>query len=157
MKRNLLVLAGIALVCGLLFIRLLFRQNSAQQDERDWFVQQVRYEFSAVVDSVRMLNKHTGRLWCRVTSGDPKVHREDSLKRYFKEHDMLYLVIEQSGDTVTFLVPFADLVLKEDSVSVSSRNNSIRFFRDDQKVADERLSETLTGFGKPFFLKRKDR
>ena len=139
----------------LLVARLLFKQNSGQTGEREWFARALRYEFSARVDSVRMFNQHTGRLWCRVTSGNPQVHREDSLKPLFKEHDMLYLIFHRSADSIIFIVPNGDLVAKGDSVRVSSQSNSIQFFRDGAPVATDELSNTLTGFGRPFFLKKK--
>jgi hypothetical protein len=156
MKRTLLIVGGIALFCLLLIIRLFFRQNSGMVEEREWFASALRYEFSARVDSVRMFNKHTGRLWCRLTSGDPQVDREDSLKRSFKKHDMLYLIFHRSADSIIFLVPnVGNLVAKGDSVRVSSQKNTIHFFRDGKQVATDQLSNTLTGFGRPFFLKKK--
>ncbi len=153
MKKTLLILGGIGLLCALLVGRLFWKQRDHLETEREWFAKAIRYEFSARVDSVRMLNKHTGRLWCRVTSGNPQQHREDSLKRHFKQHDMLYLIIRQSADTITFLVPYAHLVSVGDSVGVSSENNTIQFFRSDTTVVADPLSETLTGYGRPFFLK----
>src|SRR5688572_137099 len=155
MKKTLLVLGGIGLFCLLLIIRLFFRQDSRMTEERKWFATALRYEFSAKVDSIRMFNEHTGRLWCRVTSGDPQVDREDSLKRHFKEHDKLYLIFHKSADSIIFIIPNGNLVSKGDSVRVSSKNNSIQFFRDNQLVAKDELSNTLTGFGRPFFLKSK--
>ena len=155
MKKTLLIIGGIALLCLLLVVRLFFKQNSGMKEERDWFVSALRYEFSAQVDSVRMFNKHTGRLWCRLISGDPQVHREDSLKRLFQEHDMLYLIFQRSADSIIFLVPNGNLVAKGDSVRVSSQNNTIEFFRDGKRVATDQLSTTLTGYGRPFFLKEK--
>jgi hypothetical protein len=155
MKKTLLILGGIGLLCLLLVVRIFFRQSSVQTDEREWFVKALRYEFSATVDSVRMFNEHTGRLWCRLTAGDPQVDREDSLKRSFKEHDMLYLIFHRSADSIIFNVPNGDLVDKGDSVRVSSQKNTIQFFRDGQQVATDQLSTTLTGYGRPFFLKKK--
>lgn len=117
--------------------------------------QALRYEFSAQVDSVRMLNENTGKLWCQLTSGNPQIHREESLKRLFKEHDMLYLIFHRSTDSIIFLVPNGNLVAKGDSVRVSSEKNTIQFFRDKKQVATDQLSTSLTGFGRPFFLKGK--
>lgn len=148
-----LIVGGIGLVCILLVARLFFRQNNRMTSEREWFVGALRYEFSAQVDSVRMFNPNTGRLWCRITAGDPQVHREDSLKPSFKEHDMLYLIFHRSADSIIFIIPNANLVAKGDSVRVSSRKNTIQFFRDGKQVATDELSNTLTGFGRPFFLK----
>jgi hypothetical protein len=155
MKKTLLILGGIALVLFLLIIRLFSRQHNHMTEEREWFIEGLRYEFSARVDSIWMLNQNTGKLWCRVTSGDPQVHREDSLKRLFKEHDMLYLIFHKSADSIVFLVPNGNLVKQGDSVRVSSRNDNIQFFRDGKEVASDKLSATLTGFSRPFFMKRK--
>jgi hypothetical protein len=155
MKKTLLILGGIVLLCFLLIVRLFFKQHNSMSDEREWFVKGVRYEFSAQVDSVWMLNQNTGKLWCSVTSGDPQSHREDSLKLLFKQHDMLYLIFRHSGDSIVFLVPNGNLVAKGDSVRVSSEKNTIQFFRDGKQVATDQLTKTLTGFGRPFFLKNK--
>lgn len=156
MKKTLLILGGIGLFCLLLIVRNFYRQNNNQKEEREWFVKALRYEFSAEVLRIQMLNEKTGRLWCRLTSGEPQIHREDSLKPMFKDHDMLYLIFEQSADTITFLVPNADLISEGDSLGVSSKNNSIKFYRDGKEVASDQLSNTLTGFGRPFFMKRRD-
>jgi len=155
MKKTLLILGGIGLLCVLLVARLFFRQHSGLETERDWFVKGLRYEFSAEVDSIKMFNKNAGRLWCRVTAGNPQTDREDSLKLLFKEHDMLYLIFRHSGDSITFIAPNAGQVNKGDSVRVSSEKNSIQFFRDGEPVASDKLSQTLTGFTRPFFLKKK--
>jgi hypothetical protein len=155
MGRTLLILGGIGLVCVLLIARLIFKAGNRAEDEREWFAKSLRYEFSAEVDSVSMFNESGGRLLCRLTLGDPQTHREDSLKRSFKEHDMLYLIFIHSGDSITFIHPQAKLIEKGDSVRVSSEKNTIQFFREGEKVASHPLSDILTGFGRPFFLKGK--
>jgi hypothetical protein len=153
MKRRLLSIGVIGLVSMLLVVRLFFRQHSSMTEEREWFVKEVRYEFSAQVDSILMHNENAGRLWCRVTEGNPQSHREDSLKRSFKKHDMLYLIFHHSGDSIIFVIPNGKLVAKGDSVRVSSERDSIQFFRYGKEVASNKLSNTLTGFSRPFFLK----
>ena len=156
MKKTLLILGGIGLMCALLIARLLFKQRSNFIGERAWFAKALRYEFSARVDSVWMYNDHAGRLRCLLTEGDPQIHREDSLKRMFQEHDMLYLIYERSADSIVFILPEnANLIDIGDSVRVSSKENAIRFFRDRKLVASDSLSNALTGFGRPFFMKSK--
>ncbi len=155
MKKAWLIVGGIVMVCALLIARLFFLQKDGFTDEREWFAKAVRYEFSAKVDSVHMFNPHTAKLWCRLTAGDPQVSREDSLKRLFKEYDMLYLIFHRSADSIIFIVPNGSLVAEGDSVRVSSQNNTVQFFREGKQVATESLAATLTGYGRPFFLKRK--
>jgi hypothetical protein len=155
MKKTLLIIGGIAFLCLLLFARLLFLDSEEMTEERKWFAKALRYEFSAQVDSVRMYNPYGGRLWCRLTAGDPQVDREDSLKRLFKTHDILYLIFDRAEDSITFIVPNGNLVVKGDCVRVSSQQNSIQFFRVGKQVATDSLTATLTGFSRPFFLKGK--
>jgi hypothetical protein len=155
MKKTLLIIGGIAFLCLLLFARLLFLDSEEMTEERKWFAKALRYEFSAQVDSVRMYNPYGGRLWCRLTAGDPQVDREDSLKRLFKTHDILYLIFDRAEDSITFIVPNGNLVVKGDCVRVSSQQNSIQFFRAGKQVATDSLTATLTGFSRPFFLKGK--
>jgi hypothetical protein len=155
MKKTLLILGGIGLLFMLLVVRLFFVQHNSMGEEREWFAKALHYEFSAQVDSIRMFNKSTGKLWCRLTSGDPQIHREDSLKRSFKDHDMLYLIFHRSADSIIFIIPNGNFVATGDSVRVSSEKNTIQFFRGKKQVASDQLSNTLTGFGRPFFLKGK--
>ncbi|MCX8491344.1 MAG: hypothetical protein ORN54_09780 [Cyclobacteriaceae bacterium] len=155
MKRTVLILIGIALITLLLFVRLLFNEYNVTVDERKWFVESLRYEFSAQVDSVTMFNENSARLRCLLTVGNPLIEREDSLKRFFKKHDMLYLIFKRSFDSITFVLPnHANYVAKGDSVCVSSRENSIQFFRAGELIVAESLSETLIGYGRPFFIRQ---
>jgi hypothetical protein len=156
MKKTILILGGIALLILLLTVRVFFRQKNGVEDERKWFARSLRYEFSARVDSVRMFNENSGRLRCRLTSGKAQMDREDSLKRLFKQHDMLYLIFKRSADTITFVLPnHAKLVAKGDSVRVSSHENKIQFFRAGKPLVTDSLSEALTGYSRPFFIKKK--
>ncbi len=158
MKRTLLILGGIArFLMLLLLLRALFHQRSSGSDERKWFVKALHYEFSARVDSVLMFNQNSGRLRCLLTTGDPQVDREDSLKRLFKHHDMLCtLIFKRSADSIMFVLPdHASLVAKGDSMRVSSRENRVQFFRAGKPVVTDSLTETLTGFSRPFFMREK--
>src|SRR6185436_11833170 len=143
MKRTVIILACIALLSLILFARLLFKQKSGKTDEREWFVKALGYEFSAQVDCVWMFNANAGRLRCLLTTGDPQIYREDSLKKLFKQHDMLYLIFKRSTDSITFVLPnHANLVSKGDSVRVSSHKNMIQFFRAGKPVFTDSLTET---------------
>lgn len=156
MKKTLFILGAIALLCLLLVVRLFMKQKSGMDEEQEWFVKALRYEFTARVDSVKMINVNNARLWCHITSGNPQPYREDSLKTFFKEHDMLYLIFRHSGDSILFIVPEqGKQIIKGDSVVVSSRQNSIQYFRNGKQFMNGPLTETLTGFGRPFFMKKK--
>ncbi len=156
MKRTIIIFISIALVALLLIVRAVFKQKNGVTDERKWFAKALHYEFSARVDSVLMFNPNAGRLRCFIIVGDPQIHREDSLKRSFKHHDMLFLIFKRSADSITFVLPnHANFVAKGDCVRVISRQNSIQFFRAGKPMFIDSLSNTLTGFSRPFFFSKR--
>lgn len=158
MKRTILIFIGVGLLMLLLIARLIFKQISDDDDERKWFVKELGYEFTARVDTVWIFNANAGRLRCVLTHGDPQIEREDSLKRHFKQHDRLFLIFKRSADSLYFMLPEKiKLVAQGDSVRVSSRENSISFFREGKPLMTDSLTETLIGYSRPFFMKREKR
>lgn len=151
MKKTLLIIGGVALVFILLIVRLFVVERNDVVSEQEWFVKEVAYEFSAEVDSIRLYNSAGGLLRGRITAGVPQTHREDSLKKYFKKHEMMYLVFKRSGDTIRFILPYANRVKKGDSIRISSKENMIRVFREGKEITHEPMSESLTAYqGAPF-------
>lgn len=72
MKRNLLILAAIGFISVLLIVRLVAVHQTRLEAEERWFVQSLGYEFSVEVDSVRKYENNGGRVWARITEGNPK-------------------------------------------------------------------------------------
>lgn len=153
MKKTLLILGGVALVFILLVVRLFVVEKDTAKAEQEWFARELEYEFSAVVDSIRMFNGASGHLRARIMAGDPKIYREDSLKRHFKKHDMMYLIFKNSSDTIMFILPFANQVQKGDSIRFSSTENRIEVFRNHQSVFHHPLSESFVAYSRPPFFK----
>jgi hypothetical protein len=147
--KTFLIFAGVALVCLLLIIRFFFSQFSSHQKEREWFVRNIRYEFSATIDSVRMFNQVTGRLHARITAGDPRTYREDSLENSFKKHAELEFISKHRGDSISFFLHNANQIKKGDSVRVSSSGDAITIFREGKQVAVAKMSDSLNGWSKP--------
>lgn len=155
MEKNLLILGGIAMVSILLMVRLVFVHNNNLGQEEKWFAKSLKYEFSATIDSVFMYNQHGGRILARVTDGHPKFYREDSLKNHFEHHEVMYFVYRHSGDSVTFILPFANQLNKGDSVRISSSADQVTIFRAGQTVAQQPFSGSIVGYGNSPF-KRKE-
>jgi hypothetical protein len=155
MKRNLLILTGIALVSLLLIVRLVAVHQNRLSEEKQWFVKSLGYEFSMEVDSVRLYNHTGGRVWARITEGKPKIYREDSLKNYFKHHEMLYFIFRQSGDSVSFVLPNAKQVNTSDSVRVSSFQDNVIIFHEGKPVSQMPFTKTVVGWGASPFKRDK--
>jgi len=147
--KTFLIIAGVGLVCLLLIIRLFFSAFNSHEKEREWFVHNLRYEFSVAVDSVQGDNRSF--VDGRITAGDPHLYREDSLKNSLKKFEKLILTVNYRNDSIRFLVQIEDEIRKGDSIRISSEKNSITLFRTGKQVATAQLSEALTGWGKAPF------
>lgn len=143
-------MAGVGLIGLILIITLFFSEFNIQGKEREWFVHNLRYEFSIAVDSVQ---RHY-RTFAdgRVTAGEPHFYREDSLKNSLEKHGNLQLVTWYSNDSISFtLEEFPEGLRRGDSVRVSSQQNSIIVYRAGKQVITAKLSDVLFGWGNPPF------
>lgn len=147
--KTFLILAGVGIICLLLVIRLSFSEFNSHENEREWFIRNLRYEFSVAVDSVQRFNRTF--VDGRVTAGDPHFYREDSLENSLTKHEKMILVRSYRNDSIRFIVKIADEIRKGDSVRLSSSGNSITIFRAGKQVATAHLSEAITAWGKPPF------
>lgn len=155
MKRNLLILAGIGFISVLLIVRLVAVHQTRLEAEERWFVQSLGYEFSVEVDSVRKYENKGGRVWARITEGNPKMYREDSLKNHFKNHEMLYFIFRHSGDSVSFVLPDASQLHTGDSIRISSSKDSVTVFHENKIVSQIPFSKTVVGWGASPFKRDK--
>lgn len=148
--KTFLILAGVAIVCVLLLIKFSFSEYNSHEKEREWFVKNLRYEFSIAVDSVE---RHY-RVFAegRVTAGNPRFYREDSLKNSLEKYGNLQLVTSYSNDSISFaLDDFKEELRAGDSIRVSSQQNSVTVFRSGKQVITAKLSDVLFGWGNPPF------
>jgi hypothetical protein len=148
--KTFLILAGVGLFCLLLIITLFFSEFNIQEKEREWFVRNLRYEFSVTVDSVQQHYRTFAD--ARVTAGEPRFYREDSLKNSLEKHERLILVTDYQNDSIRFtLEEFAGEIRKGDSIRFSSKENSITGYRAGKQIFTAQLSELLSGWGKSPF------
>lgn len=147
--KTFLILAGVALVCLLLIINIFFSEFNSHEKEREWFIRNLRYEFSVVVDSVQRHNRTF--VDGRVTAGQPHVYREDSLKNSLEKYEKMMLVNRYRNDSIRFIVKLPEEIRKGDSIRLSSKQNSITVFRNDTLVAKAKLSELIISWNKPPF------
>ena len=149
--KTFLIIAGVGLVCLLLMIRFFFSEFNSSDKEREWFAQNLRYEFSIEVDTMRIYYGSRGELSGHITTGDPKFYREDSLQNSLKKHGRLWLLNKHRNDFISFIVQIAIEIRKGDSIRISSKENSITVFRAGKQITTTQLSNEVNGWGKPPF------
>jgi hypothetical protein len=152
MKKTLLIVASILLIVFLLGSRLVYTKFSGGKEERVWYARQLRYNFSARIDTVIMLrgNVGLGKIVCRLMEGKPNPAIEDSLNQQLKRHRSLRLLMPLRQNQLEFLIPGAEHYLPGDSLLVNSASNTISFFRNGTELSVHELSAMLEARGNPF-------
>lgn len=152
--KKIYLIVGLVVIAIVLAIRFGLMESTGAADERQWFAENLHYEFTAEVDSARALRGEAGpgKIWCRVTTGNPDVGAEDSLERKLEKYKSLAFVTDRSDNIITCYVTDAHRYLPGDSVIVSSSSNRIEVFRSGKSVFTESLSAQLEGRGTMFMF-----
>lgn len=141
-----MTVAIILLISFALVIRLIVRKSSRLRSEREWYIENLKYDFSAEVDTVIVTNKKgSGFILCHFTAGKMNLSVEDSLKRHLKRHERLRLFPRRSDGKIRFASGKAGSVMKGDSVTVNSALNKITVFRNGEKLIEKDVRETISG------------
>jgi hypothetical protein len=122
-------------------------------DERAWYTQNLRYEFSSFVDSIRFLHGDLGpgRLFCTVTRGIVNDSIENRLNKQLKHFQRLRFNEGRDEGRIQFIMPGAERFMKNDSVVVNSIMNQVHFFRQHRLIYTDKLSNLLEArFGLTF-------
>jgi hypothetical protein len=145
MKRWIIGIA-ITLVLFALVARLIIKGFRNRGNERKWYVENLNYNFSAEIDSIRLLNKKGfGFIICHPTNGNFNISVEDSLVRHLKHHKRMRFLTRARGGNVEFISGNADQYLRGDSVCINSENNKILIYRKGNKVYDNELIASIRG------------
>jgi hypothetical protein len=147
----LLLLLGVSIV-GVLAFRIVYIKMNGGSTERQWYTSHLHYDFSLRVDSVHMLKGDAGlgRVSCTVTRGNPSTTVEDSLNHHLTHHEWLQFLVPGSGHQRELIVTRAELLKPGDSLSVNSKKDFVRVFRNQKLKYENELSTTLEARGNPF-------
>jgi hypothetical protein len=135
----------LALVGNLVF--KFYNKVQSLESEREWYVSQLAYNFSATVDTVIFLdgNVGPGRLFCAVTDGSARAGVEDSLMHQLKHFTELRFNESKNDDTLIFVVPGADRWKANDKILVNTLANELKIFREDVLIYEDKVSNLLEG------------
>ena len=145
MKSWLIFAAGMIIVFALV-VRLIIRKSSRVKDEREWYVQNLNFKFSAELDTVELINKNgVGYLIFQLTSGRMDPSTEDSLKRHLKDHERLRFLPRRRDGKISLISGAVKKYQKGDSLFVNSAKDQIVIFRDTLKLWERSISGALRG------------
>jgi hypothetical protein len=152
MTRRIILYSAIGVILvGLLVFRLIFKQKKKFDrfdEEREWYVKNLNYDFSAKVDTVALdhpnQNYSPGMVVCILTRGDLNYRTEDSLKRKLEHHKRLRFNEMKESGYIRFVMPSANRFVQGDCVVVNSDSNRLEFYREKARFYKADLSALLT-------------
>ena len=143
MRKKVLLIGSIILI--LLIARLVFKRIDKYSEERKWYVENLNYEFTAVVDSIEFFNNRGGGfLFCRVTDGKAISRTvEDSLQERLKQYEILRFMFFRKDGRAAKLSWETNKYEIGDSLYVNSNKDVFRISRNRNIIREGKVSDEL--------------
>jgi len=138
-----LIIIGSIVVLILLVVRLIVTAVGGEEDEKQWYVSQLHYNFSAEVDSVEKFHQNGGLVYFHLTRGSIETSYEKKLNKKLK-HSHLGFIYYNRGDGVKIFTSRPNTYKAGDSISVDSEKDNLTFYRDGKEIATAKISESLS-------------
>jgi hypothetical protein len=138
--KKILIIAGSIVVLILLAINAIRQNISGQEEERQWFLDQLDYEFSGEVDSIRIVREKLGFVRFHLTRGEATPHTENKLNRKLKDVNSIYLLMFRPENKIDIITRSPLLLKKGDSLVVNSDQDQMVFYRKGKEIAKDKIS-----------------
>jgi len=141
MKRSIIIVLSAVLIISAT-VRLLVKTEGEFEGERQSYIRNLKYDFSAKVDSIVVVNSKKGRgfLVCQLT--DVKLTRllEDSLNQRLKNHEWVrFLFFNSKGQAQIFLKEIFNYNVG-DSICVNSNTDKFYVYRNGKPISESSVS-----------------
>jgi len=137
------------LVLFLLTIRMCKRRIDNAKDEKQWYIDNLHFDFSGSVDSVQSFPGNRGRLFFHITNGDMKRTTEYGLNKQLEFNGELQLIRRTADRKLTiFIRNDIDKFQKGDSITINTDEGKIKNFRNQELISEKELISSLSG--RPF-------
>ena len=123
--------------------RLLINGYSEGEAERRWYIEQLGFEFSGMVDTVIMKTKYHGLIIFHVTEGIVDKAREDRVNEQLVHNRRIRFLTFRPKDQIQFTSKIAYQYLPGDSVCVNTGQNQIVMYRKGKRISGYPVMESL--------------
>ena len=142
MKKGIVIaLSGTLLL--LLTINMFRQHVNGVKSEREWYIKELGFKFSAVVDTVRESHIRMHR-----TSGRFDFEKERRVKERLKYNGRLDLFLYRNERRIELMIDSAYNYRRGDSVVIDCEAGLVSLYRDKQRLAENSLLRSIKG--RPF-------
>jgi len=124
-------------------IRGIYLATHRIDDEKHWYVDNLKLHCTLQVDSVEVTSGETGFIVCHLISGKLDRQIEDSLNRQLSHFKRLRFIRNRLNEQYDIYTRKASWYLTGDSLQVDSDKDSVVFFRKGDKTVKVRVSNFL--------------
>lgn len=136
----------ISIVCVLVFltIRLFRNHGHGVRDEKVWYINELDFEFSGILDSA----DRPGQILFHVTSGQINRSKESELKKKLKFNGILELLLYRADGKLDLFIQDPHQFNPGDSLYLNSERGLVQFYRNGEMISEHALVRSLRG--RPF-------
>ena len=143
MKKKLVWIVLIVILV-LLITRSVTNHVDNVREERQWYIHELAFEFSAAVDSV----VPPGKVLFHVTAGNLDRSKEKRIGENLRHNGMLDLFLYWPHDQTELMIKGAEQLHPGDSIYLNSVKNIVRIYRNKELLIESDLLNSLRG--RPF-------
>lgn len=140
----LLIITPVFITLLIIGVVLMAKSNREESELKNWYANQLRYNFSTRIDTVVHLNQKWGygEVFLSINHTALNLYREDSLNKTLKYP--IRFLRKDYYKKIKFVIPNSQEYEKGDSVYIDSRTQQISIYRDKTLISTVRISRALT-------------
>jgi len=135
---------SIAAILIILTYRLFNKHVAGVAAEKQWYIEQLNFKFSGVIDSVN----RPGHILFSVTHGSLDRQQERRLNNRLTSNGVLDLFLYKPNERLELMLPHAHRFHGGDSIYINSSQNLVQVYRGDSLLLHHQLVPLLRG--RPF-------
>jgi len=120
-----------------------YREANNLVDQKEWFIKELRYDFSAQIDSIDHFDNSDAYLICHLTKGQIKDGIEDSLNEFVTHYGHLRLLLGKPPEQMRIWTRTSNKYQVGDSVCLRSTEDVIEFFRYGRIIDQTTMNKAL--------------
>ena len=147
MKKRMIITASI-LIFLFLTARLIIQRVQNGRDEKQWYIDQLHFEFSGEIDSLTIYRKNLGLILFHLTRGTIDQSYENKLNRRLHHNGSIRFLVFNENNKIEMISKTPTLYLRGDSVCINTNENQIIIYRKGKEISRDKILNSLRG--RPF-------
>jgi len=139
MKKKIIIILSILLLIFLI-VRPIYNYFKRFNADKKWYVEQLHFDFSGVIDSIQVIAEGAGFVQFHLTRGDVDRSREDSLNNVLGRTGSIRLLVFKHNDSIEIFTHMPDRYLAGDSICINTDKRTVVVYRRGQEISKDEVA-----------------